>query len=53
MAASYIIVYGESPEELVDNVSDQVDNGFSPVGGVAIDTRKLDPLFYQGMYKSE
>lgn len=51
MAAEYKLVSAPSPEELEIAVSTEVENGLIPQGGIGVDTRKIDPVFYQAMYK--
>ena len=53
MAAEYTIVTGKTSAELETEVADEITDGFVPQGGIAIDTRKADPVLYQAMYKSE
>ena len=52
MAAEYTIVKGKTSAELESGVADAITSGFTPQGGIAIDTRKVDPVLYQAMYKS-
>lgn len=52
MAAEYSIVKGKTSAELESAVADAITDGLSPQGGVGVDTTKVDPVFYQAMYKS-
>ena len=52
MAAEYKIVSAKSATALETAVSDEIGGGLAPLGGVAVDTRTLDPTFYQAMYKA-
>lgn len=53
MAAEYTVVTGKTSTELESNVADAITDGFVPQGGIGINTRNVDPVLYQAMYKSE
>lgn len=53
MAAEYKIVNAKSAAALEAAVADEISDGLAPQGGIGIDTRKIDPVFYQAMYKAE
>lgn len=52
MAAEYKIVSAKSAAELETAVTSEISGGLAPQGGIGIDTRTLDPTFYQVMYKA-
>jgi len=43
----YIIIRGETYPELMRLVNERIDEGYAPIGGVAIS----DGRYYQAMYK--
>lgn len=51
MSAEYSIVTGKTSSELESAVAAAIADGLEPNGGIAIDTRKADPILYQAMYK--
>lgn len=48
---NYDIIEGKSLNELMNNVSDSIDNGFIPIGGVVLIDNKLGFIYKQTMLK--
>lgn len=49
MATNYKIVSAETSSDLEAAVSEQIDNGLTPIGGVGVNTKRLNPLFLQAL----
>ena len=51
MSAEYSIVSAKTSAGLEEAVAEAISNGLDPLGGIGIDTTKVDPVLYQAMYK--
>ncbi len=49
-APEYKIVSAKNSTDLTTKVTTAIADGYEPQGGVMVDTRTLDPTFYQAMY---
>lgn len=51
MSAEYSIVSAKTSDGLEEAVAEAISGGLEPLGGIGIDTTKVDPVLYQAMYK--
>ena len=49
-APDYKIVSAKNSTDLTTAVTAAISDGYEPQGGIMVDTRTLDPTFYQAMY---
>ena len=48
---NYDIIEGKSLNELMNNVSESIDSGFIPIGGIVLIDNELGFIYKQTMFK--
>lgn len=49
----YTLVYDSVPELLIDKVNRLIQQGWEPMGGLAVSRHETEEVFYQAMMKKE
>ncbi len=48
----YTLVYDNVPELLIDKVNKLIQQGWEPMGGLAVSRHETEEIFYQAMTKN-
>ena len=49
----YTLVYDSVPELLIDKVNRLIQQGWEPMGGLAVSRHETEEVFYQAMMKGK